>query len=128
MANIDRWLNGRGRAGSWLSKSHRASTTGNVIADKPVSITITRGATTLSAQTVRIDVLGWSIIERTLVDGLGVNSNQRVLVVGYKNHPTIADTNIQLGDTFPYEGKLFRVLKVEPGFTDRVLAIAEAMS
>lgn len=126
MGRMKAWLTGRGRVSAWTDTSYRASSFGNVIADKPSSITINRAATQLAAQTVRLDLVSGSTQEGTLVGGIGTAYRQRVLVTGYRNHPTERDLDIQVEDTFLYEEQFYRVVKVEPTLPDRVLAVAEA--
>ncbi len=49
-----------------------------------------------------------------------------VLIVGYKDHPTIANTNIQRGDRFKAGGQNYEVKQVLPDTPSRLLAFAEA--
>lgn len=117
--------------GAWREREGRPGSVAQMIADDPFSISITREAsgvtTTLAAQTVRIAQRGTTGTEAFLRMGSGVNSRQDVVILGYKNHPTITDTNIQYGDRFAYNGKYYRVNLIERDFSDRIIALAEAM-
>ena len=121
MSSIDALL---GSTPSWLSRSHRAYDTARVIADKPTSITVRRAGATLDAQTVRLEVSSHMPAQ---ANGPNVTStNLQTVVVGYKNHPTIADTDVQRGDRFFAGGQMYEVVQVLADVPDRLLAIAEA--
>lgn len=127
---IDQWLGADFALTGWRD-ADRAFGMSRMIGAKSVSITITRrvGTTTstLTAQTVRIENIDNVPFER-LADGrMAVVNGLRCIVIGYKGHPTITDTDIQFGDRFSHEGQMFEVLQAEPGYTDRVIAIAEAV-
>lgn len=115
--------------GAWwtgepIQDSLRALDTARTIADKPASVTVKRGASVLGAQTVRIDTAASAPQGNT---GPTATTNAlRVLVVGYRDHPTITDTNLKRGDTFLYEGTLFAVVQILPETPGRLIAIAEA--
>ena len=106
----------------------RPSAVGALIADKPTEITIVRGSgADLDPQTVRIDVFGSASTERRIGQSAGFADISRVLITGYKNHPTEDDLDIRQDDRFlDDEGRAYRVLTVEAGMTDRTLAVAEA--
>lgn len=129
MSRLTNFLNGRGRVSSWLDNGYRAATSGNVLDDKAFEIVVNRvvndAVTQLDEQWVRIDLLSGSPQEQPLIAGMGTMVRQRVLITGYKNHPSETDTDIQLGDTFLYENQFYRVVGIEPSFTDRLLAVAE---
>lgn len=99
-----------------------------MIQDNPAEITILRdgAALAIGAQTVGIHVYGSSVNERQGMGSNALTNTQRVLVLGYRNHPSIDDTDIQSQDEFAYDGQFYRVVKIEGVFTDRVEAVAEA--
>lgn len=124
MSSLDALL---GSTPSWLSRSHRAYDTARVIADKPTSITVRRAGATLDAQTVRLEVSSMPTQMPTQMRGENATStNLQTVVVGYKNHPTIADTDVQRGDRFFAGGQMYEVVQVLADVPDRLLAIAEA--
>lgn len=127
MPDISAWLGADDRAQDWLTRDPaRAESVALIIADKPASVTLIRKGVALSSQTVRIDVFGASTNERLGMGSNAFTNTQRVLVLGYRDHATIADTDIQTQDEFAFDGQYYRVVKVESGMTDRVEAVAEA--
>lgn len=97
----------------------RATSIGDLIALKPTSITIRRGSSTLSAQTVRLETLA---SQRMVVGEGGVTHQIDGHLQGYRNHPTIADTNVKAGDRFVADGTAFEVISILPGHVDNVQA------
>jgi hypothetical protein len=82
-----------------IDASHRAALAWRRISDKPTSITLKRGTTTVSAQTVRVEY------DESLktVEGVSASPALRgVVVFGVRDHPdsSIADTNIRAKDRF----------------------------
>ncbi len=126
MPNLSAWVGARSRYRRWRVNDVRTAGVANIIADNPASIVIVRRGSVLAAQTVRIAVFGNSYAEKIGLSGNADLNTQRVLVLGYRGHATIADTDIQPMDEFKVDGMFYRVVKVEPGFTDRVEAIAES--
>lgn len=128
MAGIDAWLDAP-TGNAWLGDKARPASVGAIIADKPTSIVVRRldPLTTLSAQTVRLDTLAGPQ-EDGADNLLYVAGTQRVLVTGYRNHPTVADTDLRLGDEFSADAVYYRVVMVQPSFADRLLAVAEAQA
>jgi hypothetical protein len=119
MPDIGAWL-----TGTPIQDSVRALDTARTIADKPASVTVKRGASTLSAQTVRIDTAASA--PGVTTGPTATTSALRVLVLGYRDHPTITDTNLKRGDTFLYEGTLFSISQILPETPGRLIAVAEA--
>ncbi|MCS7003094.1 MAG: hypothetical protein NZ518_09630 [Dehalococcoidia bacterium] len=130
MSRINSWIQ-NSRIPELVGDKGRPASVGAIIDDKPTTITITRvnqstgTLTTIAPQKVRIDTLRQPT-ESDVGDLIGSGGRQTVLILGYKNHPTVANTDIQMGDTFAFDDALFRVIMVEVSFTDRVLAVAEA--
>ena len=94
------------------------------IQDNASSITVLRGSTNLSAQTVRVELV------REGQDRTGASGQAgvwRVVVFGVRDHPTQTDTDIQKGDRFVYGGSEYRVIAVSvlPG---EVQATAERVT
>lgn len=126
---IKGWFGASDLSSDWLGDKNRPYGVESIIADHPASIVIDGlGSRTVAAQTVRIDLAGLSASEALSMGANALLSKQRLVVLGYKNHPTITDTDLQRGDEFPYTGQRYRVIKVESHFTDRIIAIAEALA
>lgn len=128
---INKWFGTSRILGKWQGDNGRPGSVVAMIADKPASIVIYResgGTTTaLAAQTVRLDLASLTSRENLLRFEIGTASRQKMLVTGYKGHPTVADTDIQYGDRFGHDGNVYRVMRIEQDFDDRVLALAEAI-
>lgn len=90
---------------------------GDLIALKPTSITVKRGATTLSAQTVRLETLA---SQRAVVGEGGITHQCDALLLGYYGHPTVANTDIQAGDRFRAGGVDYEVIIKMPAHVDNV--------
>lgn len=129
--DINRWFGTSRVLGGWRGTEGRPGSVAQMIADDPFSIVITRetsGVTsTLAAQTVRIAQRGTHGTEAFLRAGVGFTSRQQVVVLGYKNHPTVTDTDIRYGDRFAHNGKYYTVTLLEKDFTDRLIALGEAV-
>ncbi len=109
------------RLTAWIG-STQATDTADSIADKPTSITVTRGASTLSAQTVRLETLS----SQKQVQGAGGQTYLiDALALGYKGHPSIADTNLQAFDRFKVDGVSYVVIIIMPAHQYCVQAYLE---
>lgn len=108
MVNFADWLSSNSPA----DESLYAARQWNLIKRSPKSIVLKRGATTLTAQTVRIEHDN----EERHIEGVSgaQGSIREVIVFGVKGHPDeeVLDTNIQRGDQFSYLGRLYRVTDV----------------
>lgn len=126
MPNIDAWLTDAFPLPDWEAGHDMAVDTALLISDKSVTITIRRGNVELDPQTVRIEALGNMPNERR-----GENATvavQQVLILGYKGHPTIEDSDIKRGDRFYLsdEKMIYTIVQVIPDLRDSVQAIAQA--
>lgn len=109
-----------------IDAADRASDTWERICEQPVSVTLIRNGTALTAQTCRIEY-------DTTKDGAGViseagqSSQQWVIVYGVSGHPSVTDMDIARNDLFAYDGQRFRVVSLikVPG---EVQARAEALA
>ncbi len=107
MVDINAWLASGNTA---PNTTQRAVDAWKRISDKPVSITVNRNGTAIPAQTVRIE---YSESERVITgEASGMSAVRDVVVFGVKNHPSIADTNLQYGDLFSHDGQIFKVVFV----------------
>jgi len=109
MANFDAWL---GQGNEPISATSRAVDAWNRINRNPTSITIIqKDETELDTQTVRIEFDNSMDSERK-GEGGGMSARRDAIVFGVKNHPMVADTNIQRGDRFAVNGQIYRVVQV----------------
>lgn len=87
-----------------------------LITFKPVSTgTITRGNGTIAAKTVRLETLSG---DRQIQGEGGVVHQISAMALGYRGHPTIADTDLRPGDLFTVSGVHYEVIAVMPAHTD----------
>jgi hypothetical protein len=123
--DINAWLGNTMPLAEWLDDWDRAVDTARIISDKPTTITVQPvDGRTVAAQTVRIEALT-ELAVRQAASGTETGS-LRVMVLGYKGHPTLADADLVRGDRFSVDGTLFEVILIQPGHSDRLIAIAEA--
>ena len=116
VSRIDTWLGSAFPLADWLDLDW-AIDTALLIAEKPTSVVAVRSGTAQAAQTVRLETLS---SPRQLLGSGGQTHQIDGMVLGYKGHPTIADTVLLAGDTFVAEGKLFEVVAVVPGLLDSI--------
>lgn len=124
MPSIDAWAADTFPLGDWLDIDD-AVDTARLIQDKPTSITVVRAGTEQSAQTVRVESLN---TPRSYESEAGQTGQADALVLGYKGHPSITDTDLQRGDRFAVDGQGYEVVMVAPGFTDSLQAYAKVRS
>ena len=124
MPDIDAWAGNTFPLGGWLDIDD-AVDAARIIGDKSVSVTVVRDGTAQDAQTVRIEEAGRG---RSYQSEAGETAQADVVILGYKGHPGIDDTDIQRGDRFAYEGQGYEVVMVIPGLTDSFQAYAKARS
>lgn len=91
--------------------------TANRIAERPYTITVQRDLgdgtyVTLEPQAVRIDIIQSIRNSGENRDAMVAISKQYVVGMGYKGHPTIPDTNLQRGDTFYFQSRLYEVQEI----------------
>ncbi len=123
MPEIDKWAGDTFPLAAWLDDVDAGVDTARLIAEQSSSITVKRGATTLEAQTVRIEALGRP---REVAGEGGETVLADALVLGYKGHPTIADTDLQTGDRFAVGGLAYEIVGLVPGLADSLQAYAKA--
>lgn len=127
MPDINAWSGNSFPLADWVDDADEGVDTARLISDNAVSIVVSRivaGTTsTLDAQTVAIEPLD---TRTQLARGAsGQTGRQAVLVLGYKGHPSLADTDLQVGDRFAYDDHSYQVSDVLAGLTDSLQAIAE---
>jgi len=124
--DIDAWAGNSFPLSAWSDDVDPGTDTARLIADKSTSITVLRGGSTLSAQTVRIEDLGGR--GRQVQTEAGVMVQADVLILGYRGHPTLADTDLQRGDRFVAAGVAYEVVVVSAGMVDQLQAYAMVRS
>lgn len=125
MSRADQWRGVRSRFDGW-DDSDRAYDTEYMVEAKAISVQFIRKGVKQAAQQIRIENIDNVPFERFGAGSTALVNGLRVLIIGYKNHPTVTDTDIQFGDRFAHEGQIFEVLSIETGYIDRVIAVAEA--
>jgi len=103
----------------------RGVDTARLVADKSISITVVRAGAAQSAQSVRIEALG---SPREIETDGGNTAQADALVIGYKGHPTIADTDLQRGDRFAVGGVSYEIVALLVGLDDSLQAYATVRS
>lgn len=88
--------------------------TARTIAERPSTIVITRNlddgtVVTMPPQVVRIEVVQSIRDSGENRDALIEVSKQYTVGMGYKDHPTIPDTDVQRGDLFYYQNRQYEV-------------------
>lgn len=128
MTRVDQWF-GANRL-QRPTAATRAASVWAWIQRKPDSVTLIRGATALSAQTVRLE-FNTSTRGAEPSSDSGAASKQYLMIFGIQGHPSQSDTNIQRGDRFSYlasNGRLnYEVLSVDKTQIGQVQAIAEEL-
>ena len=101
------------------TNAESATSIGALITRKSTTITIIRAGAAIGAQVVRLETLG-SQRAVTRADGTTFMCDAHLL--GYKNHPTVTDTSVKVGDRFRAGGVDYEVVIVLPGHVDNVQA------
>ena len=96
------------------------------IDDKNESVVLYRNNVAQAAQTMRLESV--SGVQGALKTEGGVGAGfTGVLLYGYKDHPTIADTDIQLGDRLSVDGVWYVVNGFLPNTPPHIVAFATAV-
>lgn len=118
MPNMAAWLGGTRFDDSW-----KAGDTAARINERPTTLTVLRGQSTHTV-TVRIEPTR-SGDERQTDGPTATIGSSGVVVIGFRNHPNVADTNLKRGDRFLWEGDRYEVTLVNHSYRYRLLAVAE---
>lgn len=91
--------------------------TARTIAERPSTITVQRDKgneeyVTLDPQVVRIEVVQSIRDSGESRDSMVAVSRQYVVGMGYKDHPSIPNTDVQRGDTFFWKHRTYEVQEV----------------
>lgn len=122
MPDIDAWAGNEFPLGGWLDDINASVDTARILQDKVSSIVLVRAGVSQTAQSVRIEDLRNK--PRSYQTEAGETGLAEILILGYKNHPTITDTDVQRGDRFALDGASYRVVAVTPGLLDSLQAFA----
>lgn len=100
------------------------------IADRPYTIIVTRDngdgdVVTLAPQVVRVEVVQNIRSGVELRDALVAISKQYVVLIGYKDHPTIPNTNLLRADVFMFQNRQYEVIEIIDTVPGRLLASAD---
>jgi len=122
MPDIDGWAGNEFPLSAWSDDADQGVDTARLIADKSTSITVIRAGVAQTAQTVRLEFLTGA--RREYQTEAGQTGQADVLVLGYKGHPSLTDTDLQRGDRFATGGQSYEIVMVAPGFNDSLQAYA----
>jgi hypothetical protein len=125
MPSINAWMGNTFPLATWLASDDHGVDTARMIADKSTSITAVRGGVAQTAQTVRLETLRGKMEYTTPGGDTAVID---AVVIGYKGHPTITDTDLQRGDRFFVDGQMYEVVTIVPGTVDSLQAYCEVKS
>jgi len=123
--DIDGWTGNSFPLSDYLSSIDRGVDTARLVADKATSITAIRAGVAQAAQSVRIETAGRPYTYQTEA---GQTAQADALVIGYAGHPTITDTDLQLGDRFAVGGVGYEIVGLLPGLADSLQAYAKVRS
>lgn len=101
----------------------RAINTLRRINENPLPVTFeTPTGATLGSQTVRAD---WDNSASMGIGNAGAAPTRKLIVLGVKGHPTVADTDIKTGYTFWYAKKKFTCVGIIPNQIGQIEATFE---
>jgi len=125
MPGIDDWLGSTAILDDWFD-SDRGVDTARVIAEKPTNISIIRRGAVLEAQQVRLEPMGAASYFTNLPGTIAESISTMVVMIGYKGHPSIADTDAKRGDRFYYGEQQYEIQTAMTSLTDRLLCLCGA--
>lgn len=104
--------------------------TERTIMERPSTIIIKRDLgdadyVTLDPQVVRIEVVQSIRDSGENRDAMVAISRQYVVLMGFREHPTIPNTNIQRGDTFYFQNRTYEVQEIIDTLPGRLMASAD---
>jgi hypothetical protein len=121
---LSNWRKTAGHADAF-SSIDRAIRTAFLISEKPTAIMVYRDGTAQSeAQTVRLEAVGTPAALAQMRETGMQSTDADALIVGYKSHPAIDDTDLQMGDRFQNGDQWYTVIQIFPAIPDRLLALA----
>jgi hypothetical protein len=122
MLNFDAWVGGDGTEGY----TQRAIDNAKRIANKAIEIAVRRPGVDSFNETVRVEL---TLKGRELKGESGTVGTVDVILYGYLNHPTIPNTDLQIGDTvyIPYFETEIEITAIDPTHEYRLMAYAKAI-
>lgn len=122
MLNWGHWLS---QGGESINAGERAIAAWSRIQRDAVSVVLVRGGVNLTAQTVRVVVdTGRAQVSE---DGMTTAATRTATLFGVRNHPTVANTDVQRGDLLRLSDGLYKVVAVTHRIGE-VQATCEAQS
>lgn len=125
MPDLNSWAGNTFPLADWSDDYDPGVDTARIVGDKTTSITVVRAGVAQDAQTVRIEELRR---EREVETPGGQTALVQVVVIGYKGHPSISDTDLQRGDKFAVAGVSYEIVALVPGLADSLQAYAKVRS
>jgi hypothetical protein len=92
----------------------RSALTWKHIQDKPFEMIVWRDGEFLDSQYVRIEGELRPRVESRPSEGNMQTYSRTMTVFGVRDHPTVADTDLKVGDRFGFNGELMVVIDVTP--------------
>jgi len=124
VAKIDAWTGNSFPLSDYIDVD-RGVDTARLVTDKATSVTIVRAGVAQDAQSVRIETAGRPYTYQTEA---GQTAQADALIIGYTGHPTIADTDLQVGDRFAVGGVGYEIVGLLSGLSDSLQAYAKVRS
>lgn len=124
MSRIDDWATGS-LPNDWVRDRDLSIDLGELINDKPTTITVIRAGVARDPQTVRIEGLSSS---RQALSPAGQVFTVDAVIIGYKGYPPAIDTDLKPGDRFVVAGVRYEVIMLIPGLTDSLQAYAKVIA
>lgn len=120
--DFDAFWGSRGKASNLWDDPNRAVDIATLIQDHPTSVILTRGGTHLAAQTVLADASQ----APSIPSGAGGQPGQdRLILIGVRDHDTLADFDVQKGDRLSLNGTAWRVVMVDQTYAGQTVATCE---
>ena len=109
--------------------ANRSYDIGRTIDDNPSYVSFIRSVPpnsniTLPAQRMRIDFSTTGSESQDTTQNMKTVINQ-LIIVGYRNHPIIPDTNIQRSDRFTFGDNLYEIISLSTAIPGRIIAEAK---
>jgi hypothetical protein len=108
----------------------RSYDTARLIAARPYTIVVQRDKgnqtlVTLAPQVVRLEVVQNIRSGVELRDAMVAISKQYVVIIGYKDHPTIPNTDLRRADTFVYNNREWEIVEIIDTIPGRLMCSAD---
>ena len=124
MSKSNGWLSGS-LPNDWVGDRDLSIDLGELVNDKPTTITVIRGGVARDPQIVRVEALGGS---RTALTPAGQVFNVDAVIIGYKGYQPAIDTDLKPGDRFVVAGVRYEIMMLIPGLVDSLQAYAKVIA